>query len=168
MRTYLIGQDEEHVIELVRTKKHSSELIEFEFKAQSDGEPKDHKKVFVRKLAGNYFASSDRLNWEKIARQKLPQKVVNINKIFDVYRGYKPSGLSAGETGDLYTQMPGKVVNIPIREGQEVTQGDTLLILEAMKMENEVKSGVDGTVKKIHVKEGDALDRGVLLMEVDS
>ncbi len=63
--------------------------------------------------------------------------------------------------------MPGKVVQIGIKPGDKVTQGQTLLILEAMKMENEIKTSVDGTVKAVHVKVGDALEQGVLMIELD-
>ena len=74
-----------------------------------------------------------------------------------VYRGFKPSGLSNADAGSLITDMPGKVVKSMTTEGAVVNQGDTLLILEAMKMENEIKCGVNGTVKEIHVSEGDVI-----------
>ena len=64
--------------------------------------------------------------------------------------------------------MPGKVVKITVEEGQTVKKGETVLILEAMKMENEIKSGIDGTVKAIHVSEGDALEENVLMLEIES
>jgi biotin carboxyl carrier protein len=63
--------------------------------------------------------------------------------------------------------MPGKVIKIMAKIGDKVEKGQTLLILEAMKMENEIKSGTNGTVKAIHVKAGDALENGVLMMEVE-
>ena len=63
--------------------------------------------------------------------------------------------------------MPGKVVKILCKNGDKVEKGQTLLILEAMKMENEIKSGVTGQVKNIHVKAGDALENGVLMIEVE-
>jgi biotin carboxyl carrier protein len=63
--------------------------------------------------------------------------------------------------------MPGKVVKILVEVGQTVQKGQTLVVLEAMKMENEIKCGLNGTIKAIHVKEGQALDQGVLMMEVE-
>ncbi|EQC48749.1 biotin-requiring enzyme [Bacteriovorax sp. BSW11_IV] len=65
------------------------------------------------------------------------------------------------------TQMPGKIVKISVNVGDTVVKGQTLVILEAMKMENEIKAGIDGVVKAIHIKEGDALDQGVLMMELE-
>lgn len=75
--------------------------------------------------------------------------------------------MSSGAAGELKTQMPGKIIKVMVNEGDPVEKGQTLIILEAMKMENEIKSGMDGTVKTIHVKEGDALEQGILMMEVE-
>ena len=168
MRTYLIDQeDNEIIVDLTKTIRHSSELVEFEYRTLSENKVVDTDRVFIRRLAGQYFASHDNVRWKKMARQHLPRKLVNVDRVFDVYYGFKPSGLSAGSQGELRTQMPGKVVKIHAEEGQQVQKGETLLVLEAMKMENEMKSGVDGTVKAVHVEEGQTLEAGVLMMEVE-
>ncbi|AIF69987.1 acetyl-CoA carboxylase [Palaeococcus pacificus DY20341] len=62
--------------------------------------------------------------------------------------------------------MPGKILKVLVKEGDSVKTGQGLLILEAMKMENEIPSPVDGVVKTIHVKEGDTVDTGQLLIEL--
>jgi biotin carboxyl carrier protein len=168
MRTYLIDADKnEIIVDLTKTTKHSSELVEFEFSTMEERVQTHKETVFVRKLAGNYYSSFDKKRWKKIARQSLPKKILSVDRVFDVYRGYKPSGLSSGSTGELFTQMPGKIVKINVAVGDQVEAGETILILEAMKMENEIKSGVSGTVKTIHVKEGEALDSGVLMLEIE-
>ncbi len=169
MRTYLIDAEKnEEVIDLTRTLVHSSELIEFDFSKLEDNKLVKSQKLFVRKLAGQYFVSEDNKKWKKLARQAMPRKILNIDKVYDVYRGFKPSGLSGGNEGELLTQMPGKIVKILVSEGDQVTQGQPLIILEAMKMENEIKAGVDGVVKAIHVEEGVALDQGILMLEIES
>ena len=53
--------------------------------------------------------------------------------------------------------MPGRIVKIPVTEGQEVITGQTLIVVSAMKMESEYKSSKNGIVKHIHVKEGDVV-----------
>ncbi|MDD0854476.1 biotin/lipoyl-binding protein [Halobacteriovorax sp. GB3] len=169
MRTYLIDADKNEVIvDLTRTKKHSSELVEFEYSTIEDNKITNRQIIFVRRLAGQYFVSKDNKSWKKIPRQDLPKKMLNVDRVFDVYRGYKPSGLAGGNEGELITQMPGKIVKISVKEGDEVKKGQTLVIIEAMKMENEIKCGMDGFVKSIHVNVGDALDQGVLMMEVEA
>lgn len=63
--------------------------------------------------------------------------------------------------------MPGKVVKILVREGDEVEQGQGLVIVEAMKMENEIKSPVKGKVCKVNFKSGDLVDAAQPIIELD-
>ncbi len=71
---------------------------------------------------------------------------------------------SSSRAGDLKAPMPGLVVNIPVEEGQVIHKGDTLLVLEAMKMENSLKALADATVKKIAVKKGQAVEKNEVLI----
>lgn len=168
MRYYLIaGDGEEVVVDLVSAGTNSPGPAEFEFCAKDGGGWKHRQKVFVRALAGMLFTSADGVGWSRIAGEDLPRKIVNAGKVYDLYRGYKPSGAGAVSAGGLTAQMPGMVVKIPVRAGQEVKKGETLLILEAMKMENEIKSALDGRVKVVHVREGETVEAGKLLMELE-
>ena len=168
MRTYFIDNDSnEHVVDLTRTTVHSSDLVEFKFSYLEEQKLTREQNVFVRKLAGQYFVSLDNKKWNKLARQDAPTVMLNVDQVYDVFRGYKPSGLSDGDEGGLKTQMPGKVIKIPVSAGDEVVKGQTVIVLEAMKMENEIKASYDGVVKDIYVKEGQALDNGVLMMELE-
>ena len=63
--------------------------------------------------------------------------------------------------------MPGRVVLVEVRVGQAVVPGDGLVILEAMKMENEFKASVTGTVKEIRVEAGQAVNPGDVLVVVE-
>lgn len=63
--------------------------------------------------------------------------------------------------------MPGKVVRVLVSPGQEVKEGEGLLVVEAMKMENELGSPKDGTVKEIHVQEGASVEGGAKLVVVE-
>lgn len=169
MRTYLIDNEKnEYIVDLTKTRIHSESLVEFEFRTIKDNQEINKETIFIRKLAAQYFASTDGIKWNKLARQDSPSIMLNVDKVFKLYRGYKPSSIGGDSSGGLFTQMPGKIVKIMSKVGDKVTKGQTLLILEAMKMENEIKSGVDGVVKAIHVKTGDALDNGVLMMEVEA
>ncbi len=58
------------------------------------------------------------------------------------------------EEGTIYPPMPGRVMAIKVKEGDEVKIGSPVLILEAMKMQNEIVSPVDGTVKEVRASEG--------------
>jgi len=61
--------------------------------------------------------------------------------------------------------MPGLVVSIAVKEGQEVKAGETVAVVEAMKMENVLRAEIDGTVKKIHAKQGDSLAVDAVILE---
>lgn len=63
--------------------------------------------------------------------------------------------------------IPGKIQRIMAKEGEEVMAGTPLLILEAMKMRNEVLAPLTGIVRKIHVSEGEMVPRAHLLIEMD-
>jgi biotin carboxyl carrier protein len=68
---------------------------------------------------------------------------------------------------DIKAPMPGLVLEIQVEVGQEVSQGQSLLILEAMKMENIIKSPGDGIVRSIHVEKGNPVEKNHLLIELD-
>ncbi|MDX2078235.1 MAG: biotin/lipoyl-containing protein [bacterium] len=72
----------------------------------------------------------------------------------------------AGGGDDLTAQMPGKVVDVLVNAGDVVKKGQTLLLLEAMKMEIRVSAPHDGTIKGVFTKKGDVVDRGQRLVEI--
>ena len=123
--------------------------------------------LYLKRLAGKNYYSFDKKSWKKLAGLGANEVLVSHSETYKVFRGFKPSGLNKGGAGALITQMPGKVVKIYKREGDKVTKGETVLILEAMKMENEIKSGADGVVKSLNIKEGQALEAGFLMVEIE-
>lgn len=77
--------------------------------------------------------------------------------------------LGAAHAGGLVsTQMPGRVVRILVAVGDAVRKGQPLVVVEAMKMENELKSPVDGVVGEIYVSEASAVESGARLIRVDA
>ncbi|MDV3103031.1 acetyl-CoA carboxylase biotin carboxyl carrier protein subunit [Thermococcus waiotapuensis] len=76
-----------------------------------------------------------------------------------------PAPAPTGE-GVVTAPMPGKILRVLVSEGEQVKTGQGLLILEAMKMENEIPAPRDGIVRKIFVKEGNTVNTGDPLMEL--
>ena len=71
---------------------------------------------------------------------------------------------SAAKIKDVKAPMPGLVVDIRVKEGDEIKKGDALVVLQAMKMENILKCPADVTIKKVHVKKDDAIEKNQLII----
>jgi biotin carboxyl carrier protein len=78
------------------------------------------------------------------------------------------AGGMVADRGDFHLKapMPGLVVSIPVGEGQEIQKGDVLLILESMKMQNELKSPRNGKIARLRVKVGDSVEQRQTLLSV--
>lgn len=75
----------------------------------------------------------------------------------------------AGRRGDgrIKPPMPGKVVEVPVKVGQSVAEGDVVVVLEAMKMQNDLKTPIAGTVSKVHVQDGQNVEATTILVEIE-
>ena len=67
----------------------------------------------------------------------------------------------------ISSPMPGKIVKIPVKTGDKVEAGQTVIIVSAMKMESEYKAGNKGVIKEIHVKEGDTIEGNQPLITIE-
>jgi acetyl/propionyl-CoA carboxylase alpha subunit len=77
------------------------------------------------------------------------------------------STVSSKHIKEIKAPMPGLVLSIAVTEGQEVKEGEKVLILEAMKMENSIMIHANAKIKKIKVKPGDAVDKNQVLVELE-
>ncbi|PKN72581.1 MAG: acetyl-CoA carboxylase biotin carboxyl carrier protein subunit [Candidatus Cloacimonetes bacterium HGW-Cloacimonetes-3] len=76
------------------------------------------------------------------------------------------SGIEPG-SGEVKAPIPGVIVSIPVNEGDTVKKGQTIIILEAMKMQSEIASPFDATIGKIYVKERSPIQEGDLMMTLE-
>ena len=76
---------------------------------------------------------------------------------------------AAGAAGavSVTAPMPGNILDVKVKAGDSVKAGDTLLILEAMKMENEISAPQDGTIASVNVRKGDVVNSGDLLITMN-
>ncbi|MEI6489823.1 MAG: biotin/lipoyl-containing protein [Bacteroidota bacterium] len=72
--------------------------------------------------------------------------------------------MASKKVNEIKAPMPGLVIEVKVNEGDTVKKGDSILVLEAMKMENNLKSPTDGVVKKINVKKGQAVEKNQVLI----
>ena len=77
-----------------------------------------------------------------------------------------PAPVAPAAGNAIVSPMPGKVISIKVEKGQQVKNGDVVLILEAMKMEQEIKSSLEGTVEDIPVSEGETVKKEQALIIV--
>lgn len=82
-------------------------------------------------------------------------------------RGGASGGDDAGGRAEIKSAMPGKIVRLIAAVGDEIAKGDGVLVVEAMKMQNELRSPRDGIVKEIAVAEGDTVSAGQLLAVIE-
>ena len=69
--------------------------------------------------------------------------------------------------GKVKPPMPGKIVEVKVKEGQAVAEGDVLVVLEAMKMQNDLKSPLAGKVTRVHVADGTNVEASTVLVEIE-
>ena len=77
-----------------------------------------------------------------------------------------PTSAPTASAGSVVSPMPGTVLDVKVKEGDAVSVGQVVVILEAMKMETEIVSEVAGSVAAVRVKKGDAVDTDTVLVEV--
>ena len=71
-----------------------------------------------------------------------------------------PAAKPAGAGEKVNSPLPGVIIEVSVKEGQQVKKGQKVVVLEAMKMENEIPAPKDGTITEIHVHKGDSLQEG--------
>jgi biotin carboxyl carrier protein len=110
------------------------------------------------------------LKVDKVAKQvdlKMNGKLnsVKLTDQFDaLLKSLGMDNLAAKKVLELKAPMPGLVLSILANEGDTIAKGDSLLVLEAMKMENIIKSPTEGVIKKIHAIKGNAVEKNQLLI----
>jgi biotin carboxyl carrier protein len=157
-------EDKQYLVEII-DEKHVSvdgKIYNVDFESVS-GQP-----VFSLIVDGKsheaYVQEGDE-TWQVLLRGQLYPVIVEDER---EKRLRAAAGGGVAETGEFHLKapMPGLVVSIPVSEGQEVKKGQVLLILESMKMQNELKAPRDGKVSRIKVKPGESVEQRQPLLSV--
>ncbi|MHC1737067.1 MAG: biotin/lipoyl-containing protein [Ignavibacteriaceae bacterium] len=109
----------------------------------------ENKNKIVILLNGFYFFCNVETRLEKKASQ-----IVSVSE-------------KAKHRSEVHSPMPGMVLKIKKKPGDEVNHGESVLILEAMKMENDIKSPFSGFIKDIYVSEGNPVEKGAILFRIE-
>lgn len=157
-------EDKQYIVEII-DEKHVSidgQIYTVDFESVS-GQPV-YSLIVDGKSHEAYVQPGDE-NWQVLLRGRLfPVKVEDERE----KRLRAAAGGGVAETGEFHLKapMPGLVVAVPVSEGQDVKKGQVLLILESMKMQNELKSPRDGKVSRIKVRSGESVEQKQALLSV--
>jgi len=132
---------------------------EYELEA-SEVEPDVFLFKYKNQISQIYVAPNGIVN---LGNHQLEVKVIDPKKV----RAKANGDETADGVVEIKTAMPGKIVRILVEEGAEVAHGDGVIVVEAMKMQNEMKSPKDGVVKTIRVKEGVNVNAGEVLVVIE-
>jgi biotin carboxyl carrier protein len=157
-------EDKQYLVEIV-DEKHISvdgKVYNIDFEAVS-GQPVYSLIVDSRSHEAYVQQADD--NWQVLLRGRLYPVTVEDER---EKRLRAAAGGGVAETGEFHLKapMPGLVVAVHVSEGQEVKKGQVLLILESMKMQNELKSPRDGKVNRIKIKAGESVEQRQALLSV--
>ena len=157
-------EDKQFLVEII-DERHVSvdgKVYEVDFESVS-GQPV-YSLIVDGKSHEGYVAQDDD-NWQVLLRGRLYPILVEDER---EKRLRSAAGGGVAETGEFHLRapMPGLVVAIPVEEGQPVKKGQVLLILESMKMQNELKSPRDGMVGRIRVRAGETVEQKQTLLSI--
>lgn len=139
--------------------------------ASLDAQPISASKFHVLKNHRSFKAeilNTDFYNKKYTVRINSNNYEVKISNELDIL--IDEMGLSLGNgilINDIKAPMPGIILEVGVRPGQEIQEGDHLLVLEAMKMENTLNAPRDGVVKSVLIKKGDTVEKNQLLIEME-
>ena len=106
----------------------------------------------------------------KLFRYKIHDTIIEVTLRDELDQMVEQLGMSRADEQviqEINAPMPGLILTIAVAQGQAVKQGESLLTLEAMKMENVIKSPVDGTIAALHVQKGDSVEKNQLLLRFE-
>ena len=104
---------------------------------------------------------------EEVIIESLDAMITNGEGAPQPTTGKGSSRLQATKPGHVTTSMPGIIVEVLVKEGDQVAAGDPILVTEAMKMETEVQAPIAGTIKAIHIQKGDSVNPDEALVEIE-
>ena len=161
---YITTIDEKQFAVEIIDEKHVSvngKVYEIDFESVA-GQPVYSLIVDGRSHESYIYQGDD--NWQVLLRGRLYPVFVEDER----EKRLRSAAGGVVESGEyhLRSPMPGLVVSVPVEEGHEVKKGQVLLILESMKMQNELKSPRDGRVHRIKVKAGESVEQKQTLLSV--
>ena len=123
------------------------------------------RKVIVDGVEFEVVVEGEGKIWSATVEGKTFQ--IEIPDAAPVAKKKRTSGGKKKKSGTVSANIPGKVVTVEVNEGDQVTEGQVILILEAMKMQNEIQAPISGAVTIVHCEEGQAIEANIPLVVIE-
>ena len=124
-------------------------------KAQEEVHDKESYIITIKRKGGNEVEAPDYISRTPYSGAAVKSEA-----------GIKKSG--NGKSGHMITSpLPGVVLDVKVKAGQEVSEGDVMAVIEAMKMENDIEAEVSGVVKSVNVTKGDTVLEGAVIVVIE-
>lgn len=151
--------DDEHPVPLLAPSEYNIKVHgeTFHVKVGGMGYPGEEGRPYFIYIDGHL---------EEVMVESLLEVVPSAEGKIDSHTGGLSVRPKVTHDGDVTTPMPGAVVSVKVKRGDQVKAGEVVLIIEAMKMQSEVHTSIDGIVKEIYVQEGDKVNPDEVLIEV--
>jgi len=159
-KTYTLSVNSDHEFKLNASDASKANIIRI-------SKSKHHVLYNNKSTIAETIESNFRVKSYKV---KINNNIYNINIKNDLDELIKEMGFEVGASkviNKIKAPMPGLILDIQVKVGEEIKENDALLILEAMKMENIITSPRDGKIKTIAVNKSDAVDKNQLLIEFE-
>lgn len=163
MRYITTVNDREYLVEIIDERHVSVDGCVYNIDFLQIGNQPVYS-LIVEGMSYEAHAYPDEEHWQILIQGRLYMAAVEDERERRL-RAHRGSVAPRGEF-HLKAPMPGMVVTIPVQEGQSVAQGDVLLILESMKMQNELRAPKAGVVSRIRVAAGDRVEQKQTLLSV--
>ena len=151
----------------------NSKEVSIEYKSNRDGSFKVDPGINARVIKWSKFGIDIEIGNRRFFSRvtKKDEKLVVHGPWGDILLVILPRFKAIGQEvkdGGLIAPMPGKVIDLKVKLGSKIKKGDTLVVLEAMKMEHTVKAIENGVIDELFIKHNDQVENGALLMVLDS
>ena len=166
------------LIARLKEKEYHVKIVRENSRIFADIEGKNYELEVLNPESNVYLLKHDNSVYEVFAspvkdsnemvRVKVGNDDFNVNLVDPKRLGAAGSNSGGADAiAEIKTAMPGKVVRVLLEEGDAVAKGDGIIVVEAMKMQNEMKSSKDGVVTEIRFKEGETVNAGDVLVIIE-
>ena len=168
-----------HICYMLKVKVNNKEEHAVEFKNATEGtinnEPFNWD--IIKEKNGSFHILKNNKSYNvELVKSNIEEKAFTIkvngtnydltvkDKFDELLKSLGLDNLNTSKVNEIKAPMPGLVLDVVVSAGSEVKKGDPVIVLEAMKMENIIKSPTDGTISKIGVKKGEAVEKNQVLV----